>query len=140
VDPWVWWIVAAVLLGIIEVVTGGALVFGMLAVGALAASLAAAGGYEWLPWIVFAAVSGGMIVLVRPIARRHLRMPLETRSGAAALLGADAEVTQVVTGRDGRVKLRGEIWSARSYDGQTEFAEGQTVQVLKIDGATALVG
>jgi membrane protein implicated in regulation of membrane protease activity len=140
-DPWVWWVIGAIVLGIAEVVTGGTLVFGMLAVGSLAAAAAAElSGADWLPWLVFAAVSAGMVGFVRPVARRHMRMPIETRSGAAALVGADAEVTQVVTGRDGRIKLRGEIWSARSYDGQTQFAEGETVQVLQIDGATALVG
>lgn len=135
-----WWVVAALILGIAEVATGGALVLGMVAVGALAgAATAAVTGSEWLPWAVAAVVSVAMVGLVRPVARRHVTMPRELRSGAAALVGEDAAVTREVTGQDGRVKIRGEIWSARSFDGHAVYPVGATVQVLQIDGATALV-
>lgn len=135
-----WWVVAALVLGIAEVVTGGALVLGMVAVGALAgAATAAVTDSEWLPWAVAAVVSVAMVGFVRPVARRHVQMPRELRSGAAALVGEDAMVTREVTGQDGRVKVRGEIWSARSFDGQAVYPLGTTVQVLQIDGATALV-
>lgn len=139
-DPWALWIIAALVLGIGEVVTGGLLYLGMLAVGALAGGAASAlTGNEWIAFAVFAGSSLAMIGLVRPVARRHLTVPIESRSGAAALLGAEARVLATVDGADGRIKLQGEVWSARSYDGQTVFPPGATVQVLQIDGATALV-
>ena len=139
-EPWTWWVIAALALGIAEVVTGGALVLGMVAVGALAgAATSVVTGWEWLPWAVAAVVSVAMIGFVRPVARRHMQMPRELRSGAAALVGADATVVREVNGQDGRVKIRGEVWSARSFDGQAAYPEGTTVQVLQIDGATALV-
>jgi membrane protein implicated in regulation of membrane protease activity len=140
-DPWVWWVIAAIVLGIIEVATGVTLIALMLAAGALAAAGAAAlTGSDVIPWVVFAVSSTAMIALVRPVAHRHLRTPIETRSGTAALVGAEALVTAQVDSRDGRVKLRGELWSARSYDGRSVYAEGDSVQVLAIEGATALVG
>jgi membrane protein implicated in regulation of membrane protease activity len=140
VDPWVIWLIAALALGIIEVVSGGTLVLGMVAVGSLAgAATAAATDSTVLPWVVFAGTSAAMLVLVRPVAKRHLRTPGEIRSGTAALVGSYASVTEEVTPNDGRVKLSGEIWSARSFDGQTSFSVGDSVQVLEIDGATALV-
>jgi membrane protein implicated in regulation of membrane protease activity len=140
-EPWALWLAAAVVLCILEVVTGVTLVFLMLAAGSLAAAATAAlTGSDWLPWVVFSAGSAAMVVFVRPVAHRHLRQPARLRSGTAALIGADAEVLAEVTGRDGRVKLRGELWSARSYDPGSTFEVGQTVQVLAIDGATALVG
>ncbi|MEI2715958.1 MAG: NfeD family protein [Candidatus Nanopelagicales bacterium] len=139
-EPWTFWVIAALVLGIAEVVTGGALVLGMVGVGALAGGLTAAlTGSEWAPWLVFAVVSAAMIGVVRPIARRHMAVPRELRSGAAALVGADAKVLSEVTADDGRVKLAGEVWSARSFDGSTVYPEGATVQVLQIEGATALV-
>jgi membrane protein implicated in regulation of membrane protease activity len=55
-------------------------------------------------------------------------------------VGADAEVLADVDGNDGRVKLRGEVWSARSFDGMSVYPVGDSVQVLSIEGATALVG
>ncbi len=140
-DPWVWWVIAAIVLGIVEVATGVTFVAMMLAVGALAgAGTAAVTGSDWLPWVVFAVTSTTMLVFARPVAHRHLRQPIEMRSGTAALVGADAVVTQEVNAADGRVKLRGEVWSARSFDQQSVFPVGDNVQVLAIDGATALIG
>jgi membrane protein implicated in regulation of membrane protease activity len=37
------------------------------------------------------------------------------------------------------VKIGGEVWSARSYDDDDSFEPGARVEVMKIDGATALV-
>ena len=88
---------------------------------------------------VFALTTVALLALVRPVARRHLRTSRSLRSGVAALVGAEAVVLEVVDGRDGRIKLGGEIWSARSYDGDSAFEVGQRVHVLEIDGATALV-
>lgn len=139
-EPWAWWLVAALGLAIIEVITGGALVFSMLAAGAAVAALAAAfGGGPLVQFLVFAAVSLLMLLVVRPVARRHLRVPAAVRTGVDALVGADAVVLARVDGHDGRVKLGGEVWSARAFDGQSQFEEGDTVQVLRIEGATALV-
>lgn len=139
-EPWTLWLVAALALGIAEVISGGTLVLGMVGVGALAAAgTALVTGAEWAPWLVFALVSTAMIALVRPIARRHLSMPRELRSGAAALIGTDARVVSEVTAEDGRVKIAGEVWSARSFDGDSVYPEGAVVQVLQISGATALV-
>lgn len=141
VDPWLAWLLAALVLGVLELLTGGTLVLFMLAGGAVAGSLTAAVTENpFLPWVVFSVVSVGLLVVVRPIAQKHSRQPLELRSGVDRLLGQEAEVVSAVDGHDGRVKLHGEIWSARAFDGTSTFVPGQSVQVLQIDGATALVG
>ncbi len=140
-DPWIAWLAVALILGVLELVTGATLVLGMLAGGAVAGSVTAAvTDNPFLPWVVFSVVSVGLLVAVRPVATSHLRQPLALRSGVDRLIGEQAEVIAEVSGHDGRVKLHGEIWSARAFDGAATFAPGQTVQVLQIDGATALVG
>ena len=139
-NAWVWWIVAAGVLAVAEVLTGGTLVLLMLAGGAAAGGLTAAlGAPPALSVGVFALVSVALLGLVRPIARRHMRVNREARTNVAALVGAEALVLESVDGQDGRIKLAGEIWSARAYDGQSVFEPGTRVQVLQIDGATALV-
>ena len=139
-NAWVWWIVAAGVLAVAEVLTGGTLVLAMLAGGAAAGGLTAAlGAPPALSVGVFALVSVALLGLVRPIARRHMRVNREARTNVAALVGAEALVLECVDGQDGRIKLAGEIWSARAYDGQSVFEPGTRVQVLQIDGATALV-
>jgi len=145
VDAWVWWvIVSAALIGI-EVLTLD-LVFAMFAGGALAGAVVAGldqatGLSLGLPLQVGVSIVVAVALLgtVRPIALRHLRQPAAIRTGVAALEGAKATVLERVDGNGGRVKLAGEVWSARSYDGHSAFDPGQSVDVIKIEGATALV-
>jgi membrane protein implicated in regulation of membrane protease activity len=84
-------------------------------------------------------MSAASLLVLRPIARRHLRTPMQLRTGTAALIGAPAIVLERVDGRGGQVKIGGEVWSARSFDEDETFEPGTRVEVLKIDGATALV-
>lgn len=139
-DAWIWWVIAAGVLGVLEIVSGGALILGMLAAAALVGGIVAGvGGPPALAFGAFAISAIGLIGVVRPVARRHLRMRPEVRTGVAALIGAEAVVLEPVDGSDGRIRLAGEIWSARAYDGSSSFPAGATVQVLSIEGATALV-
>jgi membrane protein implicated in regulation of membrane protease activity len=116
------------------------LVLGMVAGGtAAAAVVAAVGGGGPLQLGAFAVVSLAMLVVVRPVASRHLRTPASIRTGVAALVGAEAEVLSDVGAKDGRIKLQGEVWSARAYDGESDYVVGSVVRVVEISGATALV-
>jgi membrane protein implicated in regulation of membrane protease activity len=136
---WVAWLGLAVVLGIVEV-TSLDLVFAMLAVGALSAAVTALGTDSLLLQVlVFAAVSIGMIFVVRPIALSHLRTPHAIRTGVAALIGERGVVLEKVDAHNGRIKLRGEVWSARTYDSQHVIEAGKNVEVVQIDGATAIV-
>jgi len=77
--------------------------------------------------------------VIRPIARRHLKQPAHLRTGTKALIGERAVVLERVDGDAGQVKLAGEVWSARAFDDDDVFEQGARVEVLKIEGATALV-
>jgi membrane protein implicated in regulation of membrane protease activity len=136
---WVVWAVAAAILAAGEAATAG-LVLGPLAVAAaLTAIVAAAGGGAGIQIVAFILVSIGSLVVLRPIATRHLKVPPHVRTGAAALIGSSATVLEQVNRDGGRVKIGGEIWSARSYDEDQVIEPGDRVEVLRIDGATALV-
>jgi membrane protein implicated in regulation of membrane protease activity len=138
-DEWVLWMIAAGVLAVGEMFTLG-FFLGPIAVAAtMAAIVALAGGGVALQWIVFTAVSAGSLLVLRPIARRHMRMPAQLRTGTAALVGATAVVIERVDRDGGSVKLAGEVWSARAYDEDHAFEPGARVEVLQIDGATALV-
>jgi membrane protein implicated in regulation of membrane protease activity len=138
-DPWAWWLVATGVLVVGEILTTS-LFLGLIAGGTAAAAVVAAlGGNPALQVAVFAVISLALVLGVRPIAKRHLRTPSKIRTGVAALVGAEAEVLAAVDARDGRVKLSGEIWSARAYDGESSYAVGSQVRVVEISGATALV-
>ena len=136
---WVLWMVAAGVLAIGEMLTVS-FFLGPIAVAALTSAVVAlAGGGAALQWIVFTLVSLASLAVLRPVARRHLRMPSQLRTGTAALVGATATVIERVDRDGGTVRLKGEVWTARAYDEDHSFEPGARVEVMKIDGATALV-
>ncbi len=137
---WLAWCIAAVLLAAGEVFTPGLFFLGPVALAAVASAVAAAiGGAVWIQLVVFVAGSFASLGLLRPIARAHLRMPAAMRTGAAALEGARAVVLVRVDENGGRVRIGGEEWSARAYMPDQVMEPGVQVEVMKIDGATALV-
>ena len=134
-----WWLVAAVGLGIPLVLTAMP-EFGMFAVGALAGALTAGlGGGVVAQTLVFATVSVALLLVVRPLVKRSQSRGPGHRSGVDALTGRQAVVLERVDGRSGRIKLAGEVWSARALDDAASFEVGARVDVVEIDGATAVV-
>lgn len=137
---WVVWVVVAGVLLVAEALT---LTFflGVLAVAALLSAAAALAGVPLAGQLLVAAVAGvAGVVAVRPIALRHRRPdPNSPRTGMAALEGATGLVTVEIGPTGGRVKLRGEEWSARAQDPALAIPAGATVHVAHIDGATAVV-
>ncbi|MCC2333453.1 NfeD family protein [Cellulomonas wangsupingiae] len=136
---WLWWVGGALTLGILEMLSLD-LVLIMFAGGALAGALAYALGAPVAVQILVAALtSTALLVLLRPWLLRHLKGRVTlTETNAAALVGRSAVVVATVDGTTGRVKLAGEVWSARTADGGS-LPAGATVTVTKIDGATAVV-
>ena len=133
-----WWLIAVGALGIFGVLTSF-VEMGMFAVGGVAAAGAAGlGGNFAIQCAVFAGVSVALLVFVRPIVVRHGNAP-ESRTGIDALKGASAVVLERVDENGGRIKLAGEIWSARSLDATAVFEPGDRVDVADIVGATAVV-
>jgi membrane protein implicated in regulation of membrane protease activity len=138
-DEWVYWMIAAGALAAGEIFTMG-FFLGPIAVAAvLAAIVALAGGPVALQLAVFAGAAIASVWVLRPIARRHLRTPAQLRTGTAALVGSRAIVLERVTGDAGSVKIGGEIWTARAFDEDAVLEPGARVEVLQIQGATALV-
>jgi membrane protein implicated in regulation of membrane protease activity len=139
IDAWVWWLVGAAALGIPLVVTAMP-EFGMLAVGAVAAAGVAGLDFDVVIQVLaFVVVSVALIAVVRPIAARHGAQRPQLVTGVDALKGRQALVLERVDGSGGRIKLAGEVWSARSLDTGRAYEVGQEVDVVDIEGATAIV-
>jgi membrane protein implicated in regulation of membrane protease activity len=137
--PWVVWLIAAVVLGVAEYFTL-TLAFGLLAAGALVAAIVAGMGGSLLAQILAFAITGGVgLLIVRPIARRQMTHPALVREGSYALVGKKAVVIEEVTGTRGLIKLSGEVWSARALDEDHVIPVGALVDVMEIEGATAIV-
>lgn len=137
-SAWLGWLIAAGALAVGEVLTL-TFVLAMLAAGAAAtAAVAAVGGGAPLEVAAFAAVSLAGLSVVLPVARRHRSGPA-LRTGAAALVGKRGQTLTAVSATGGRVRVGGEEWSAAPYDDTLVIPEQTLVDVLAIDGATAVV-
>jgi membrane protein implicated in regulation of membrane protease activity len=110
---WIAWLIVAALLGVAEVMTA-TLAFGLLAVAAVVAAIVGGVGLG-LPFqlAAFAVAAGAGLGVVRPLAVRHIRQPPLLRTRTSALIGRPALVIEEVTAHGGRVRIGGEVWSAR---------------------------
>jgi len=140
-DLWVVWLLVAGALGLGEMHQGG-FYLAPFALGAGAATVVSLLGVgTLLSVLVFLLASGVVFGTLRPIARRHRRLPPSIRTGAAALIGRPAIVLERIANDEGVgcVKIDGEVWTARSYDEDEVIDAGERVEVVEIRGATALV-
>jgi membrane protein implicated in regulation of membrane protease activity len=139
---WIPWVIAACVLGYGEVHTNGLYLLPFAAGAGLAAIVAAIGVGTPLVAVVFVLASAIVFGALRPVARRHRRLPPAIRTGAAALVGRRAMVLERIANDEGVgcVKIDGgEVWTARSYDDGEVIDAGERVEVVEIRGATALV-
>lgn len=137
---WLWWFIGAMGLGVAEIFTLD-LTFAMLAAGALAGGGAALlGAPVWLAAIIFAVVSAVMFLVLRPylVTILHKKSPL-IEMNSNALVGKSARTLEAISETAGRVKLNGEVWTARIADDAAVISEGSEVTVVAIKGATAIV-
>ena len=136
------WLALGLALAVFEVLSID-FVFLMFVGGAFAGALAGAVGAPFpLQVVVAVGVSTLLLTVVRPIVMRRVHAGEPTLTGAAALIGTSAEVVETVTEAGGRVKIRGEVWSARSTisaGSSIALMPGEPVRVVSIDGATAVV-
>ena len=141
-DAWIIWLVAACVLGVGEMHQGGFYLAPFALGAALAAVVSLLGVGAGLGAVVFLLSSGIVFATLRPVARRHRRIPPAIRTGAAALVGKPAIVLERIANDEGVgcVKIDGgEVWTARSYDQDEVIDAGERVEVVEIRGATALV-
>jgi membrane protein implicated in regulation of membrane protease activity len=133
------WVVLVVAFAVLEGLTVG-LISLWFSIGSLAGLIAAALGASVVTQVIaFSIVSGVCILLLRPVTRKYLVKKTE-KTNADRIIDAEAVVTEPISNLKGtgRVRVRGESWTARSDDGE-EFSEDAQVRVLRIEGVKAIV-
>ena len=138
---WVIWLIAAGILGVGEMHQGGFYLAPFALGAAVAAIVSLLGAGAAVSAVVFVAASAIVFATLRPLARRHRKLPPSIRTGAAALIGRPAIVLERIANNEGVgcVRIGGEVWTARSYDDDEVIDAGERVEVVEIRGATALV-
>jgi membrane protein implicated in regulation of membrane protease activity len=134
------WLIFAFGLAGAEALTGDMFLL-MLGGGALAAATSSwlLNWPNWADGAVFLVFSILLIALVRPTLRRRLTPATGLRTGIEALEGKSALVLDRVASGEGQVKLDGQVWTARPFHDGDSYEAGESVTVMHIDGATAVV-
>ncbi|MGQ0573258.1 MAG: NfeD family protein [Pseudonocardia sp.] len=134
------WLIAGLVLISAEVLSGEFVLL-MLGGGAFVAAVAALLGLPVLgSALVFGAASVLLMFAVRPALRRKLDRGMSSQTmHAQALVGGSGVVVARVDGHGGRVKIGGDVWSAKALDGAEIIEPGTPVTIVTINGATAMV-
>lgn len=136
------WVGLAIGLAVIEIlsVTFFPIFFSFSAL--LALGVYAAGGEDWVQWLVFGV--GGLVfsAALRPIAKRNLEKGPTLKSRVEAMEGRKGVVQDAIDGRagTGTVVVDGQVWSAKpAGDAFATIAEGTDVEIHEVRGATLIV-
>ncbi|MBQ6771442.1 MAG: NfeD family protein [Bacteroidales bacterium] len=129
------WLIAAIVLVILEIATAG---FGVIcfAIGAGFAALAAGLGVG-LTWqiVIFAVVSLLTFIFLRPVVMRFLeKKSKDVKTNADALVGRKGIVSERIDAAQhtGRVAIDGDDWKAVSESGEV-IEKGMQVEIVKLD-------
>jgi membrane protein implicated in regulation of membrane protease activity len=137
---WETWLGLTILLGVAEMFSLDFVLL-MLAGGAAVGMLAAMVGAPFALQVVLASAAAlAAVTLVRPNVVRRMQTGPDLALGHGKLVGQQGLVTERITSMSpGRIRLAGEIWSAQPYDDTLIIEPGETVDILQIKGATAMV-
>lgn len=140
-EIWQLWIVAAVILWLLEIFTPG-FIAGAIGTACLITAPFAASSMTFSAQLAIFAISTVIIFFIaRAYAKRKpMDISRDQLTNTEALLGMEGIVTDPINSdfSGGRVKLRGEDWSAVSLHGNP-IATNTRVIVRKIEGCKVLV-
>ena len=138
-NVWAVWFTAAAALAMAEMLTLDFTLL-MLAVGAVGGGLVALifPGAWLVQLLVAAAVAAAMLFVLRPRMLQRVRQMPGYRSSVDRMVGSAGRALTEITATAGEVKVAGEIWTARSVDGQP-IPSGAEVEVFEVDGTVAVV-
>jgi membrane protein implicated in regulation of membrane protease activity len=137
---WQFWLIAAGIFFICEIITAGFLIF-WLGVGALIAMIVSFfTGNLIIQTAVFVLSSAILLLATRPFVDRFANNKTSVHTNAYSVIDQEGLVIEDINPVEGtgQVKISGEVWSA-ICKGNTTIKKGTTVKVLDIKGVKVLV-
>lgn len=136
---WAAWLSLAAVLGLVELTLLDFTLL-MLAAGAVAGGVVATFGPFWLQLSIALITAAAMLLAIRPLLVRKVHHTGVLKTGSAHVVGKSGIVVKEIhPDGGGSIKLAGELWTARPFDGTSTIAPGSRVEVMEVDGATAVV-
>jgi membrane protein implicated in regulation of membrane protease activity len=89
----------------------------------------------WIQLLVFFAVFIILMIALKPVFKKNIGLKI-VPTNADTVIGMQAVVTESIDNlrAQGQVKVRGQVWTARSSDEKTIYEAGEIVSVLAIEG------
>lgn len=140
-EDWIYWMIVAVVMGVIELAAVTIFIFGPLAIAATVTAVAAAlgAGIE-VQLALFILLSLATMIALYPVAKRHREGDPEIATNVDALIGAHARTLEPISDESlGLIRLNNENWTARTAEGVPQIPAETAVRVVSIAGATAVV-
>ncbi len=137
---WQFWLIAAGIFFVFEMITVGFLVFWLGIAALITMVVSFFTDNIVIQTAVFVISSISLIFLTKPFVRKFMNSKDNLATNANSIIGKNGIVTEDInsTLSTGLVKINGETWSAKSYD-EDFIPKGSTITVTKIDGVKAVV-
>lgn len=133
------WLVAGLLLLVVELATPSGFFIMFFGLGALTAGVLTRlglAGALWSQWLIFTVTSIVYLLLFRGRLQARIDRPT---AAVDTLIGEVAVPRELIQPRDvGRVDLRGALWNARN-DSASPINPGQRCRVTGVDGLLVFV-
>ena len=136
-QPALWWLIAGLVLLMVELMHGAFVLVWVGAAALLTALLAVFVPVVWVQWLFFALASVVLLLATRPLARSiHGRVTVP--SNVDSLIGQEAVVLEAIDpqANTGRVRIHSDQWRARS---ESCIPAGAHVIVQSVTGTTLQV-
>ena len=138
---WTVWLIFAGVCFILEIATEGFLLCWLGVGGLCAMGLSFVMPDALIAQVILMAIVSIILIACTRKLTKKVYSKDEKPMNVYTILGKKAIVSQAIDNikGQGQIKIDGDIWSARNEEGDEQIAEGDTVEVVRIDGVKAMV-
>ncbi len=140
-EMWVIWLIFSGICFLAEIATEGFLICWLGVGGLCAMGLSFLWPANYLAQIIIMTVVSTILILSTKKLTSKMTKKDDVPTNVYSILGKKAVVSQAIDNvkGQGQIKIDGDIWSARNEDDDDVISEGDTVEIIRIDGVKAMV-
>ena len=140
-EMWVIWLIFSGICFLAEIATEGFLICWLGVGGLCAMGLSFLWPANYLAQIIIMTVVSTILILSTKKLTSKMTKKDDVPTNVYSILGKKAVVSQAIDNvkGQGQIKIDGDIWSARNEDDDDVISEGDTVEIIRIDGVQAIV-
>lgn len=140
-EVWTAWLIFAGGCFLLEILTEGFLVFWLGVGGLCSMALSFLFPHAYFAQVLTLVIVSIVLILSTRKLTNKFQKKDETPRNVYTILGKKALVSETIDNLKGkgRIKIDGDMWSARNEDDDEIIEKGSTVEIIRIDGVKAMV-